>query len=70
MKRMCREILKTGVQLRPPLWREAFPHASIIVDPTKLAQLKAEVVKCRLRDLADERSEYGLYDRQADPIRG
>ena len=45
MNRMCREVLTPYVQQRQPSWREAFPHASIITDPRKLAQLKAEVAK-------------------------
>ena len=55
MKRMCREVLASSVQRRPLTWREAFPHASIITDPAKLAQLKAEVVKRKLGERVDEK---------------
>jgi hypothetical protein len=55
MKRMCREALSPSARQRPLTWREAFPHASIVTDPRKLAQLKAEVLRRKQRDGADER---------------
>jgi len=55
MNRMCREVLTPYVQQRQPSWREAFPHASIITDPRKFAQLKAEVAKRKQGERVDER---------------
>jgi hypothetical protein len=45
MKRTCRQIAASALRGRPLNWREAFPHAVIITDAKKLAQLRAEVAK-------------------------
>jgi len=42
MKRTCRGL---RAHRRQTSWQEAFPHARIISDPKKLAQLNAEVEK-------------------------
>jgi hypothetical protein len=44
MKRLCRE-LPARSRLRRKLWQELFPHARIITDPKKLAQLNADVAQ-------------------------
>ncbi len=43
--RMCRERLTSSQRGRQLSWKELFPHARIVNDPTKLAHLKSEVEK-------------------------
>lgn len=45
MKRMCRQIAASALRGEPLNWREAFPHAVMITDAKKLAQLRAELAK-------------------------
>jgi hypothetical protein len=54
MKRLCRVRCPMPLRQRSLTWREAFPHATIVTDAKKLAQLNAEVAKRK----QNERSEY------------
>jgi hypothetical protein len=44
MKRSCRQ-LPARSRIRRKLWQEFFPHARIITDPKKLAQLNADLAQ-------------------------
>jgi hypothetical protein len=44
MKALCRQ-LPARSRRRRKLWQELFPHARIITDPKKLAQLNADLAQ-------------------------
>jgi hypothetical protein len=50
MKRMCRR-LRVRPEARRKIWQELFPHARIITDPKKMAQLNADVAQRRREDV-------------------
>jgi len=50
MKRLCRVRCPMPLRKRSLTWREAFPHATIVTDVTKLAQLNAEVAKRKQKE--------------------
>ena len=53
MKRMCRGLL-TRSELRPHrAWHELFPHAVIVTDPKKLAQLNAAVAIRKQKEMEE-----------------
>ena len=53
MKRMCRG-LPTRSWSRPHLtWQELFPHAAIVTDPKKLAQLNAAVATRKQKEMEE-----------------
>jgi hypothetical protein len=50
MKRMCRERSTRSWRTPRLTWQELFPHAAIVNDPKKLAQLNAAVATRRQKD--------------------
>jgi hypothetical protein len=50
MKRPCRQFLRS-VQTRARVtWQEMFPHARVVTDPKKMAQLEAEIARRKRED--------------------
>ncbi len=52
MKRPCRQLL-TPSRRRSKPWQELFPHARIITDPNKLAQLNAALANHTRKEEAE-----------------
>jgi hypothetical protein len=50
VKRPCRQFLGP-IRIKPhATWQEVFPHARIVTDPKKLAQLEAAVAMRKQED--------------------
>ncbi len=49
MKSLCRP-LGTRPRLGRKMWQEFFPHARLITDPKKLAQLNADVAQRKRKE--------------------
>jgi hypothetical protein len=55
MKRICRVPCPIPLRKRSLTWQEAFPHAVIVTDAKKLAQLNAEVAKRKQKERAEHK---------------
>jgi hypothetical protein len=55
MKGLCRQ-LPARSRRRRKLWQELFPHARIITDPKKLAQLNADLAQHKRIEEAESRA--------------
>jgi hypothetical protein len=55
MKRMCRQLVTPSWRRRQRIWQEVFPHARIITDEKKMAQLNADVAKRKRKEEADRK---------------
>jgi hypothetical protein len=53
MKYTCRHLLTPPWRRRQRIWQEVFPHARIITDPKKLAQLNAAVANRKRKEEAE-----------------
>jgi hypothetical protein len=71
MKRMCRELL-TPWRRQGVNWKELFPHARIVTDERKLAQLNAAVEQRKQKERLLElvRDTDPRNDREVFPARG
>jgi len=55
MERMCRQLVTPSWRRRQLIWQEFFPHARIVTDVKKLAQLNADVAKRKRKEEADRK---------------
>jgi hypothetical protein len=55
MERMCRQLVTPSWRRRQLIWQESFPHARIVTDVKKLAQLNAEVAKRKRKEEGDRK---------------
>jgi hypothetical protein len=55
MKRMCRQLVTPSWRKRQLIWQEFFPHARIVTDAKKVAQLNADVAKRKRKEEADRK---------------
>jgi len=55
MQRMCRQLVTPSWRRRQLIWQEFFPHARIVTDVKKLAQLNADVAKRKREEEADRK---------------
>lgn len=57
MKRLCRQ-LSTSFRHAPKLWQELLPHARVITDPKRLAQLHADLASRKRKEEAEAKASY------------
>ncbi len=50
MTRPCRQILRSTRIKSRVTWQETFPHARVVTDPKKMAQLEAEIARRKRED--------------------
>jgi hypothetical protein len=55
MERMCRQLVTPSWRRQQLIWQEFFPHARIVTDVKKLAQLNADVAKRKRKEEADRK---------------
>lgn len=65
MERMCRQLVTPSWRRRHLIWQEFFPHARIVTDAKKLAQLNADVAKRKRKEEADRNREDPVEHRCA-----
>jgi hypothetical protein len=56
MKRMCRQLVTPSWRRRQLIWQEFFPHARIVTDVKKMAQLNADVAKRKRKEESDRKT--------------
>jgi hypothetical protein len=53
MERLCRQLVTPSWRRRQLIWQEVFPHARIVTDVKKMAQLNADVAKRKRKEEGD-----------------
>jgi hypothetical protein len=55
MERLCRQLVTPSSRRRQLIWQEVFPHARIVTDVKKMAQLNADVAKRKRKEEGDRK---------------
>jgi hypothetical protein len=55
MERLCRQFVTPSWRKRQLIWQEVFPHARVVTDVKKMAQLNADVAKRKRKEEGDRK---------------